>query len=134
MTKVAFLGDVHGRFEAMQQVLTERLDERAIIQVGDFGYGFRFYPYPWPDGLYTIPGNHDNPEVAVAHPHCLGYYGHHLIDSLSMPLDVFVVGGGRSVDWKYRTPGVDWWSNEELNVAQSYEALDLYKKQCLRCW
>ena len=127
---VIFLGDIHGEFGVAKHLAHINPDE-TVFQVGDFGLGFppvinlrtgkpfRSDPQTLPDNLVFIPGNHDNPEVCARYPNCLGYYGYR--DGL------FWLGGAYSIDQHLRTPGVDWWYNEELSWDQANAAIELYQ-------
>src|SRR5438128_1744252 len=70
-----FVGDVHGRFSDLRQLLERHsIREAAIVQVGDLGVGFQQVEEDRAElgkldsylggrdcTLYAIRGNHDNP-------------------------------------------------------------------------
>jgi predicted phosphodiesterase len=68
-------------------------------------------------------------------PHSLGQWGKWRIpevnpsNELGLSGDIFFVRGAWSIDQKYRTEGVDWFREEELNYFQSQKALDDYAKE-----
>jgi len=122
MTIIRIIGDLHGLFESYQRI-TKGCDHS--IQVGDFGFGFNTewdrkviqWQHNNPNHRF-IRGNHDNPEVCQQSPNC--------ITDASVEEGVFFLGGAWSIDWNYRTPGIDWWFDEELNDQQLTEAIETY--------
>lgn len=136
---VHFLGDIHGSWGILKQVFSRYRDNR-IIQVGDLGLGFlpleyeKNYlgelvptnadpdPEAFPDIFKFIRGNHDNPSKCREYPNYLGDFG------VDKETGIFFVSGGFSIDFKLRTPGMDWWYDEELSMSQFNEAIELYEK------
>lgn len=67
-------------------------------------------------------------------PHSLGQWGKWKIpgigpsssNELGLSGSIFFVRGAWSIDKRYRTEGVDWFREEELNYSQSQQALDDY--------
>jgi Icc-related predicted phosphoesterase len=140
MTRILVVGDIHGSMHLVQSMITfaEQYSCTSIIQVGDFGIG------PWgskdPEQkwlnivddslkqvgitLKIIPGNHDNYDtINSLVPNEDGTLW--MRDNISIiprgytwVEDYFytfgAIGGAVSVDWPYRTPGVDWWLDEEI--------------------
>jgi len=94
------------------------------IQVGDMGIFTDncFAGLPVMAQHRFIRGNHDNPELCRAHPNYLGDYGY-----LSAQ-DIFFLSGGWSIDVDFRTPGIDWWRDEELTTQELQSAIDLYEQ------
>lgn len=121
-----FIGDVHGRFSTYYPML-RKLDGPSI-QLGDMGLGFgidtRCPLYDGSEnpvsGHYFIRGNHDDPEICRAQKSYLGDYG--IFDN------IFFISGAYSIDKKYRTIGVDWWEDEEMNLQELDGAITLYKE------
>ncbi len=124
---VRIVGDIHGKiYDYRSYALVTGVRGRQIVQpeysvqVGDFGIGF-FSPF-WHDKEVEwqkqhpqhrfIRGNHDDPALCKTMP---GY-----IEDGTVEGDVMFVGGAWSIDYDWRTPGIDWWPDEEL----SYEELD----------
>lgn len=119
-----FIGDVHGHFEAFN-ILLERFPEEICIQVGDLGVGFPKKKDPFiPKNTFFIRGNHDSPQVARTYANYLGDFGYKIIDDKK----VFYVSGAWSIDANKRTEGIDFWSDEELTIAQLQNAIDLYEE------
>lgn len=123
------VGDIHGNFNEYSfynlgvgrtRHMGDPVPPERSIQVGDFGIGF-YTPYwhesvrDWMNankGHRFIRGNHDDPAMCKTMP---GY-----IEDGTIEGDVMYVGGAWSIDKEWRTPGIDWWPDEEL----SYEELD----------
>lgn len=134
-----FLGDTHGDFNWIIQVLEKDAKIDTVIQVGDFGYwehtkeGVAFL-----DGLseicsgeniefYFLDGNHENHDMLVGHNNGLSYgddpvwvrdglwwlpRGSTLL--LEDGRTMMALGGAPSVDVAHRTRGVNWWAGEEI--------------------
>jgi hypothetical protein len=107
---VSFIGDVHGKWEFYHDIISTRYN---TYQVGDFGVGFpgSFHlPEMWEEmgsGFHRfIRGNHDNPDYCKRNPYCIG--DGDLVDN------IFFMGGAESIDRGLRTPGYDWWPDEEV--------------------
>jgi len=132
-----FYGDIHGDFQWLQKNYKKDSPE-SICQLGDMGVGFMLTKSPSKEVIETlkslgminsdtltsppvlggnfrfIAGNHDNPDLCLEHPNCLGRWGY--IEEI----DLFYISGGYSIDYivdgvQYRTPMIDWWANEELS-------------------
>lgn len=132
--RLMLAGDWHGNGRwaklAIQYAANQHVD--AILQVGDFGY--------WPDfsdghgpfwdtvhqaaeenqiPIYWLDGNHEN------HYRLKPGFGDQWLRHLPRGhrwtwwgKTWMAVGGGVSVDKKFRTPGHDWFPEETLNFAQ----------------
>jgi hypothetical protein len=116
------IGDIHGDFRAYSSILQDADDS---VQVGDFGLGFG---KPYPDGIGPrhrfIRGNHDDRKVCREIPNWISD-GHVEAGTLG---DRMFIGGAWSIDWSHRTPGVDWWDDEELNQREWEELMLVYEK------
>ena len=126
-SNVGFIGDVHGKFDKLNEILRQKKasSKNQIILVGDVGIGFHNVEYPEdfnPENghTYFIRGNHDNPSVCSNHKNYLGDFGY------IQNLDLFYVSGASSIDKHLRTEGLDWWENEELDWKTSDLVLTLY--------
>lgn len=121
-------GDLHGHLDLFRRKAKEQHKlhpHDTQIVVGDIGLGFpKSQSDVFPEYVRIIRGNHDSPEVCRKHPNYLGEFGHEVIDGFK----VFWVGGAWSIDRNLRIEGRDWWSDEELNIAQLTEALELYEQ------
>ena len=128
--KIHFLGDIHGDFMFYKQWISQNDPNDISIVLGDFGLGFNHLhdkEYTmWADKdnsdkNFFIRGNHDNPEVCNKQHAHLGDFG-------LFKNKIFFVAGGWSIDREWRTPGKDFWINEELTTHQCEECLSLYEK------
>lgn len=137
MRKIQLIGDVHGEFTRLRKILNSF--KGTSIQLGDLGIGF-IHKYVNPafcidpsapymlskitdiqcnrEQMVFIRGNHDQPDMCRKHHNYLGEYG--------VFKDIFYISGGWSIDKAFRTEGVDWWPDEELDMKQCYEALRMY--------
>lgn len=125
MTKIRFIGDVHGKFSQYKKISTAPVIDYSI-QVGDFGLGFGEDIPGVTSPLmsskeFFIRGNHDNPTV------CKEYTGY-IPDGSRSEHALFFLGGADSIDKQWRTPGLDWWPDEECSVNELYEHLETYKR------
>jgi hypothetical protein len=132
---VRLVGDIHGGFNEYSfydlgvgryRHATEPAPPEHSVQVGDFGIGF-YTPY-WHDsvndwmkknpGHRFIRGNHDDPAMCKT---MAGYIPDGTIEG-----DVMYVGGAWSIDHAWRTPGIDWWPDEELSVDELNKLVDRF--------
>lgn len=128
MTKVRFIGDVHGLVHELSELLQNTSDVVSeVFQVGDMGVGFGESEY-WRDRLNGmleaknarwIRGNHDNPSVCKEMTTW--------IPDGTVKNDMMFIGGAWSIDRAHRTEGVNWWPNEELSMQELYDMIDLYE-------
>lgn len=136
--KLLILGDIHGSIKDIQRVneFCNYKNINAVIQVGDFGLGFRdpcpvetaviSHTRPW----FTCLGNHDNwikyngyqnqslKTFMRAETYTFKNYPHYRF--------VFF-GGTESVDSHNRLDGVTWWAEETpsaLDFDLLYETLN----------
>ena len=140
-----FLGDIHGDFDWWEKV-RGKCDQSILL--GDVGIGFpdkyrkRVLGPPWDRKNEWVPvkghgitncesfdlnhrfiyGNHDNPDLCIEHPNCLGHYGY-LEES-----GIFFISGGYSIDVLRRTAYIDWWPKEELDAKSLTKMTKLFIK------
>jgi len=117
MAKLRFIGDLHGHTDAYKQIIA---DADYSIQVGDLAFQYSFLKDVDFSKHHFFCGNHDNHDDCQNWPHWLGRYG-------ELNGDMFFVGGGFSIDWKQRTPKLDYWPDEELTLAECGAAFSSYK-------
>lgn len=121
------IGDVHGNIE---QYMTIARGAEYSIQLGDLGFDYSLLQTDFsPEFHRVLAGNHDNYESVDGNfvnqtPHFLGDFGVLHVPKVG---DVFFVRGGRSIDHRHRTLGLDYWPDEELSHARANEAFELYK-------
>jgi Icc-related predicted phosphoesterase len=82
---VSFIGDVHGKWWSYHDIISTRYN---TYQVGDFGVGF--------------PGSFNLPEMWKT------------MDKGFHVDNIFFMGGAESIDRGLRTPGYDWWPDEQV--------------------
>ncbi len=131
-----FIGDCHGCWNTYSYILNKmqhkggRTGIDCSLQVGDMGMGFSDNSFGSFGGVSYIEtfskvhlflrGNHDDPKICNNHPNYIGDWGF-----VEKP-NIFFISGGYSVDYNYRTVGIDWWKNEELTSEEMKNALTLY--------
>jgi Icc-related predicted phosphoesterase len=122
MTKIRFIGDIHGDFAEYHNLVDEV--NHSTVQVGDFGIGFdpNEPVMVLKDKDRFIRGNHDNPGVCAKTPGCIIDGTVEEIESVK----IMYVGGAWSIDRAWRTEGVDWWPDEELSLTELYRMVDIY--------
>ena len=133
MTLTRLIGDIHGMVNDYKVYAIDEF-KGPTIQVGDFGVGFGQSDY-WHEGINDyhdagnhrfIRGNHDNPAQCKAMSSW--------IPDGTVENDVMFIGGAWSIDnpvappgWHRRTPGVDWWFDEECSDEQFEHFLKVYR-------
>jgi predicted phosphodiesterase len=128
LTKLLFIGDVHGKFDRYAEII-DREDFHLSFQVGDFGVGFNNGDDLLINAFqkehrqsFFIRGNHDDPEKVRQIPGYL-HDGMTLFNSRLM-----FIGGAWSIDWFRRTEGVTWWRDEELSISELNYMYDWYAR------
>ena len=125
--KVRIIGDVHGKYGEYLH-LTD--DAEYSIQLGDMGFSYNHMKGLNPLNHTFFGGNHDNYDKINAVSHCHGNFGgRHLGNGAVGPVfNYFIVRGAYSVDKKYRTIGIDWWAEEELNREQANSCISNFEQ------
>ena len=124
--KLVFIGDAHGKIDALLRLIAADPHTTQIFQLGDMGLGFgASLPKRGPHFRW-IRGNHDDPAQCRAHPNYLGDFGY-------LPeLRLFYLGGGFSIDhewrkeWMRRGGAPVWWPDEELSQEELKQAEALF--------
>lgn len=122
VNKVTFIGDVHAKWYFYLHGI-EKIDT-PTIQVGDLGVGFNFNllddvkEAQKSDNHRFIRGNHDDPHAVRDLP---GF-----IEDGTVEDNMMFIGGAWSIDYQRRTPGVNWWPDEECNQIQFEKFIDTY--------
>jgi predicted phosphodiesterase len=148
MTKVLFVGDTHGDWSRLNQIIKYNMGKMdVIIQLGDFGF--------WPNPknirsgtyglgeidtkglpLYWIDGNHEHHDHLKPILHMYGYdkpiniYGNiHYIPrgcrfDLGGKTTFLGCGGASSIDKEYRTNYIDWFKEEVPDYAECKDILE----------
>jgi hypothetical protein len=140
MAKIYYAGDIHGRLNDLGRIIqkAEARSIDAIIQVGDFGFGFpdkgirkflekRARQGRWTVPIYTCLGNHDNwnlayelreeqgTDIVELVPGSGCYYVHRGAYIEIAGIGHLFLGGAESTDKHKRKEDVNWWANEEPN-------------------
>lgn len=137
MTMTRIVGDIHGKFNdySFFSLGVGRTYHRGdtpppehSIQIGDFGIGF--YSSYWHESVNEwmkvnpnhrfIRGNHDDPDMVKT----MNNY----IPDGTVEGDKMFIGGAWSIDHNMRTPGKDWWFDEELTIEELNNLIDIYEK------
>lgn len=125
--KTRFIGDVHGlKYEL--SILLDNIpqDVTSVVQVGDMGIGFGQGDY-WHESLDDmmqkvngrfIRGNHDNPSMCKT---MKTWIPDGVVEN-----DIMYVGGAWSIDYQWRTKGIDIWDDEELSYEELERFIDVY--------
>ena len=122
---IRVISDVHGHIDEYINICKEA--EKlglSTVQLGDLGFYYSKMKKLDPAKNFMFGGNHDNYDELPNLPHNLGDFGPKSINGV----DFFFVRGAWSIDKAYRTPGLDYWPQEELSFKQCQEALELYKQ------
>lgn len=114
--KIRYVGDVHGKIAEYADIVK---NVPYSVQVGDMGAGFVPLANLGPNHRF-IRGNHDSPEVCKNHPSW--------IRDGAVEGDTMYIGGAWSIDQRCRIPGVSWWHDEELSIAEFQEVISLAER------
>ena len=127
--KLVFIGDAHGKIDALLRLIGGYPRTTQIFQLGDMGLGFGATRLPERGPHFRwIRGNHDDPAQCRAHPNYLGDFGY-LPD-----LQLFYLGGGFSIDHEWRREYMRsggapvWWPDEELSRDELEQAEALFAR------
>jgi predicted phosphodiesterase len=121
---ITILGDVHGKYRRLHEIIREKDRYEYIIQIGDLGFDYGTLDNVDPDKFKVVGGNHDNMDKIIHIPHYLGDYGYTSVNSVNF----FYYRGAYSIDRQYRTVGVDWWEKEQLTIEDFIKARELYRE------
>lgn len=115
------IGDCHGEYIRYKRIIKEH---EYTVQIGDMGYDYRPLIDVNSDSHKFFGGNHDDYEVYGLLPHQLGNYGLRKLGGI----EFYFIRGAFSIDKNYRTPGIDWFPQEELNWDQRQECAADYER------
>ena len=119
---ITILGDVHGKYCRMHEIIRKKNKHEYIVQIGDFGFDFSTLDNVDSNKFKIIGGNHDNYNKIIHIPHYLGDYGYETLNEISF----YFYRGAYSIDRQYRTIGIDWWENEQVDITSFMKARELY--------
>lgn len=104
--KIRIIGDVHQQY---QDYFEATKDCDGSIQIGDMGFDYSPLDKIDPIKHCFFGGNHESYDKLYDLEHNIGNYGRIFNNK------IFFVRGAWSIDQKYRTPELDWFSEEELS-------------------
>lgn len=120
VTKLRFIGDVHGKYDDYFFHANNAPDDFSI-QLGDLGFNYSVLNRLDSERHKVLAGNHDNYDCMNT-PHWLGDYGLH-----ASPIGpIFFIRGGYSIDHELRVENRNWWREEELSFAKLTNCVDVY--------
>ena len=132
-----FLGDVHAESPLMRDFLNS--EEKYCLQLGDFGFIFKYNDWKWnkfinhfeknyPNKMiFTVLGNHENYDSIEKMPvkdmfgaRCRkirsNVYAIERGEILSIEgLNILCIGGADSTDKAWRQDGISWWMQEKIS-------------------
>ena len=132
-----FLGDVHAESPLMRDFLNS--EEKYCLQLGDFGFIFKYNDWKWNKFLnhfeknypnkmiFTVLGNHENYDSIEKMPvkdmfgaRCRkirsNVYAVERGEILSVEgLNILCIGGADSIDKAWRQDGISWWAQEKIS-------------------
>lgn len=119
---VRLLGDTHGNMTPVRQASRLGL---VAVHLGDLGFAREWAKASRIPNLHVVAGNHDEIPFARATPVFAGDFGD-LGERVAGASGVFFARGAESLDRELRTPGKDWWPEEQLSNGELDAALDAY--------
>lgn len=130
--KVRVIGDVHGQLDRYAKLTREC---NYSVAMGEMGFGEHItrlctmYMDSMIDGdkHIIVPGNHDHYGMIDAFNTFLTTPGYGpFLDGPLSDVSAFYVRGAASIDKQYRTPGRDWFPEEELSERSLQDAVAYY--------
>lgn len=135
---ILYVGDLHGKVNKLGDIVqsAETKNISAVVQVGDFGFGFRDKAWQsflekrarqkkWTVPIYTCFGNHDNwnliyemrEEQGTNKVELVPGSGVYFISRASIleidNISHIFMGGAESTDKGQRKENIDWWDLEQ---------------------
>jgi len=121
---ITLIGDVHGKYKRYHEIIREKDRHPYTIQLGDFGFDYGTVFNVDEEKHKIIGGNHDHYDRIIHIPHYLGDFGYSCLNGVNY----FYYRGAYSIDRQYRTIGIDWWEQEQVNIDQFMKARELYRE------
>ncbi|SEW56402.1 metallophosphoesterase [Chitinophaga arvensicola] len=133
---MVIIGDLHGGYpEILYRIKKFQLERTSFIQVGDWGLGFQQQALDVKalsqidkflgekeNRLYILRGNHDH-KWFWDHRDTFHLQNVKLVKDYEVleieKREVFFIGGGISIDRLSRTPGKDYWADEEIHFDET---------------
>lgn len=139
---IAFIGDIHGEFAILNQLLRQLPAEATVIQVGDYGLWpepalsvsaamSEYLPPARPDPcrpVYWIDGNHEYAPLTrgLTEVTQVARNSWFIPRGTVLELDgrrLGFLGGADSVDKQWRRPEVSWFEDERITYAEASRLL-----------
>lgn len=143
ITKVMFAGDWHDNYKYMVHACywAHQKGAEAIVQVGDFGFWSNGAQYDdlnqklreWGMHLFFIDGNHENFPLLYSIPEHKDGYRVIRDRIIHLPRGFrwewcgrtfTALGGARSIDVGFLTPGSDWFPEEDITIDDMKKVVD----------
>ena len=127
--KLRLISDIHGNLHKINEIRQSVHRYDLTVQLGDYGIGFGVnstLDTIDSDRFKILFGNHDDFDALSKYPHALDRYG--ILEFAGEK--IFYVGGAQSIDRDRRTPGLNWWTNEQLEYREVNDCLDLWEANC----
>jgi predicted phosphodiesterase len=124
MSGFTVIGDVHGKDDHYHKIIRRTEDHPYTLQLGDFGFRYDTLKNVDSTRHMILPGNHDNYNSCYQYSHFLGDYGY----TKHNKVEFFYYRGAYSIDYQYRTIGIDWWTEEQVTIDQFMKARELYRQ------
>lgn len=144
---IVVCGDFHGYFKRVNRFLSSKPKVSTILQCGDFGFWPRMhgkvfydsYGHPKTFNMYTLKnrdvkifwcdGNHEDHESLKKIENFeimpnVFYMRRGKILPLVDGRNILFIGGAYSIDKASRTPGEDWFPEEEISQQDIYDLID----------
>jgi hypothetical protein len=132
---IRVIGDVHGylHFRGSGRSYFNLIGQSEhSIQLGDLGFPYSKVPDFHKDLAnidktrhVVVLGNHD--DYTHRAQNALGDFGVHSFPLKEGKFEFFYIRGAYSIDREYRTIGVDWWAEEQLNWEQGKACVQAYE-------
>jgi Icc-related predicted phosphoesterase len=140
---IVFVGDTHGDFGWFPKIMKDVPEDATVIQLGDFGFWPGYVKEAWhkawkklgrPNPIYAIDGNHEYfPILAdITEPTEIWKGVIYVPRGTVLELDhaegmkrVGFMGGASSIDYKYRTLGIDWFLEEGISTGDMMRMNDV---------
>lgn len=119
--RLRIFGDTHGKY---QNYIKKALEVEFSVHVGDMGFNYDPLKELNSKNHKFLFGNHDAQPDCLRQSHCLGKFGCHTLGGIQF----YFISGAWSIDYKFRTPMVDWWPDEELT---NRDLEDAYTSYCM---
>ena len=141
---VYITGDTHRHFDRIEEMIWYFEENDVIVILGDVGINYSGFPEDYelkkdlselPVVLFCVHGNHEMRPENLSSYEQEEFYGGEAYYEPEFPNLIFakcgeiydlggkrcmVIGGANSVDKAKRTPGVDWWDDEQPSEEIKY--------------